>query len=103
MSTKDVFIVHVGCAQKAGYQFGFDLQPVKSSRRDTVNTVKIGTDTGSMSAALWCPEHEIKTKVHRIDEQIPDSGQVSVNMRDSLLYPWLIKIIDGIATVCPNV
>lgn len=55
---------------------GFDIQPVKSSRRDLISTVKLGAETGAMTAAVWCPGHEIKSTVHSIDEQIPETGLV---------------------------
>jgi len=47
---------------------GFDIQPVKGSKKDSPNVVKIGNETGIMTACLWCPEHEIKTRIHRINE-----------------------------------
>ncbi|KAK6526425.1 putative PHD type zinc finger protein with BAH domain-containing protein [Orbilia ellipsospora] len=65
---------HVGCAHKAGYRFGFDIQPVKSSRRDTVNIVSIGNETGNMQAMIWCPSHEPKTQYHEMTEMVPDTS-----------------------------
>ncbi|RVD81357.1 uncharacterized protein DFL_009223 [Arthrobotrys flagrans] len=64
---------HVGCAHKAGYRFGFDIQPVKSSRRDTVNIVSIGNETGNMQAMIWCPSHDLKTQYHDMTEVVPDT------------------------------
>jgi len=66
--------VHVGCAQQAGYIFGFDITPVKGSRRDTVNTVTLGSETGNATAAIWCKEHTIKTIVHPISEIVDDGS-----------------------------
>ena len=60
--------VHLGCAQKAGYTLGFDITPVKSSRRELVNTVTLGGESGFMVAAVWCKEHAVKTIVHPIEE-----------------------------------
>ena len=68
--------VHVGCAHKAGYILGFDVTPVKGSRRDTVNTVTLGNETGNATAAIWCKEHAIKTIVHPISE-IVDNGTLN--------------------------
>ena len=55
---------HVGCAHLAGCIFGFDVTPVKSSRRDHVSVVTLGQETGYMTAAVWCKEHQVKTIVH---------------------------------------
>ena len=68
---------HVGCAHQAQYVFGFDVQPVKSSRRDGVNIVTFGVEddkreTGTVTAVIWCKEHEtsIKTIVHPMQEEV---------------------------------
>lgn len=65
---------HVACAQEADYVFGFDITPVKVSRRDHVSTVTLGTETGSMTAATWCKEHTVKSIVHAMSEVNEDSG-----------------------------
>ncbi|EGE83325.1 PHD finger and BAH domain-containing protein, variant [Blastomyces dermatitidis ATCC 18188] len=59
---------HVGCARQAGYTFGFDITPVKSTRRDTVNTMKLGDEVGAATPAIWCPQHPISTIVHEMSE-----------------------------------
>lgn len=59
---------HVGCASRSGYIFGFDITPVKSSRRDTVNTMKLGDEVGAATPAIWCPHHAISTIVHEMSE-----------------------------------
>lgn len=59
---------------------GFDIQPVKGSRRDQVNIVRLGNDTGSMTAAIWCPEHDPKT-IHTLNEISEETGQVSARGR----------------------
>ncbi|OAX83379.1 hypothetical protein ACJ72_02254 [Emergomyces africanus] len=59
---------HVGCAHQSGYIFGFDITPVKSSRRDTVNTMKLGEEVGAATPAIWCPHHSISTIVHEMCE-----------------------------------
>ncbi len=68
--------VHVGCAHKAGYTFGFDITPVKGSRRDTVNTITLGSETGNATAAIWCKEHSVKTIVHPMSEVV-DNGKLN--------------------------
>jgi hypothetical protein len=74
---------HVACAYKQGYSFGFDITPVKSSRRDGVNIVTLGPETGTMTAAIWCAEHgnsAIKTIVHYLNEQVDDSGKIALQL-----------------------
>ncbi|KAH8591328.1 hypothetical protein B0O99DRAFT_519614 [Bisporella sp. PMI_857] len=65
--------VHVECAHQNGYTIGFDVTPVKGSRRDHTNVVSINGETGTMTAAIWCKEHApTKTIVHEI--QAPVEG-----------------------------
>jgi PHD-zinc-finger like domain len=74
---------HVACAYKQGYSFGFDVTPVKSSRRDGVNIVTLGPETGTMTAAIWCADHgssAIKTIVHYLNEQVEDSGKIALQL-----------------------
>ena len=66
--------VHVACAHSAGYHIGFDITPVKGSRRDVVNTVTLGNECGSMTAAIWCREHAVKTIIHPMHEVVDHSG-----------------------------
>ncbi|KAF2707523.1 hypothetical protein K504DRAFT_383392 [Pleomassaria siparia CBS 279.74] len=61
---------HVGCAHNAGYIFGFDVTPIKATRRDAVSTVTINGETGSMTAAIWCKEHTPKTRIHLMNEEV---------------------------------
>lgn len=72
---------HVACAHDAGYAFGFDMSPVKGSRKDLVHSVTLGAETGTMSAAIWCREHSIKTIVHDITEVVePESGMNALQL-----------------------
>ncbi|THZ89310.1 hypothetical protein D6C84_00271 [Aureobasidium pullulans] len=66
---------HVGCAIQAEYTLGFDVTPVKGSRKDQVITATLGEETGSLTAAIWCKEHAVKTPVHPISEATDDKGQ----------------------------
>ncbi|KAK9478771.1 hypothetical protein V1514DRAFT_330343 [Lipomyces japonicus] len=60
---------HIGCALQANYKFGFDIQPIKSSRRDSFLTVKLGLETGMMTPMIWCPNHNLnKFTIHDIGE-----------------------------------
>ena len=61
---------HVGCAHLQGYIFGFDVAPVKGSRRDSVNVVKFDQETGTATPGIWCPHHAPPTLVHSMVEQI---------------------------------
>ncbi|KAE9966108.1 hypothetical protein EG328_009177 [Venturia inaequalis] len=74
---------HVACAYQQGYSFGFDITPVKASRRDAVTTVTVGAETGVMTAAIWCKEHAsstIKTAVHYLNEVVDDSGKTALQL-----------------------
>ncbi|KAL1637156.1 putative PHD type zinc finger protein with BAH domain-containing protein [Neofusicoccum ribis] len=71
---------HVGCAHSAGYTFGFDVTPVKSSRRDAVLTFTLGQETGSLSAAIWCKEHTPKTIIHPLNEVVDESGKTALQL-----------------------
>lgn len=63
--------IHVECARQSGYLLGFEVIPVKSSRRDQFNIVTINGETGTMSAAIWCKEHiPTKTMVHRMHDVV---------------------------------
>lgn len=54
---------------------GFDISPVKGSRRDHVNIVNINGESGAMTAAVWCKEHcPTKTIVHRMHDIVDDTG-----------------------------
>lgn len=60
---------HIGCAFQAQYRFGFDLAPIKSSRRDSVSSVvRLGHETGAASAGIWCPHHQATGAFHDIGE-----------------------------------
>jgi hypothetical protein len=71
---------HVGCAHGNGYVFGFDMTPVKASRRDAVPTVTLNGDTGSMAAAIWCKEHAPKALLHPMNEQIEGTDLIALQL-----------------------
>lgn len=60
---------HIGCAHAHGYIFGFDIQLVKGSRRDSVNVIKLDQETGVATPGIWCPNHAPPTYVHSMIEQ----------------------------------
>lgn len=63
--------VHVGCAHQAGYLLGFEIIPIKVSRRDQFHIVTINGETGAMAAAIWCKEHiPVRTMVHRMHDMV---------------------------------
>lgn len=66
---------HVECARQQGHLLGFDITPVKSSRRDQFNMVTVKGESGTMSAVMWCKDHvPTKTMAHRMDETAGGSG-----------------------------
>ncbi|KAK7522769.1 uncharacterized protein IWZ02DRAFT_253549 [Phyllosticta citriasiana] len=71
---------HVGCAHSAGFIFGFDVTPVKSSRRDAVPTFTLGQETGSLAAAIWCKDHAPKTIVHPLNEVVDEDGTTALQL-----------------------
>ncbi|KAH9893367.1 hypothetical protein C8Q73DRAFT_696721 [Cubamyces lactineus] len=48
---------HVSCAWKHGHKFGFEVQPVKHSRRETATTVDWKGHTGQMVPSVICKGH----------------------------------------------
>ncbi|KAI5847114.1 PHD finger and BAH domain protein [Morchella snyderi] len=84
--------VHVGCAHKAGWHMGFDIQPVKSSRRDMKEVVKLGSETGAMTAAVWCPEHDVKSTIHPIGEFVEETGQADLGLTGTVRKANLMTI-----------
>lgn len=71
---------HVGCAHNAGYTFGFDMTPVKATRRDTVPTVTLNGETGTMIAAIWCKDHTPKTVVHPMHEEVEGTDMTALQL-----------------------
>lgn len=68
-----IHLVHVECAHQAGYILGFDMTPVKGSRREQFNIVTIAGEVGTMTAAIWCKEHvPSKTIVHQMHDIVDE-------------------------------
>ena len=65
---------HVGCAVQYGYLFGFDVTPVKGSRKDVVNTVTLGSEVGNVTAVIYCREHTVESIVHPMNESVENDG-----------------------------
>ncbi|KAA6416343.1 MAG: PHD finger and BAH domain (Snt2) [Lasallia pustulata] len=61
---------HVACAQQNGYILGFDVRPVKGSRRDVNNTIELGNEAGNARAVIYCNEHTPKDIVHPMNEPV---------------------------------
>ncbi|KAJ7931676.1 PHD-zinc-finger like domain-containing protein [Mycena leptocephala] len=49
---------HASCAWRHGHKFGFEIQPVKSSRRETTITTTFKGESGCMNAIISCKEHD---------------------------------------------
>jgi hypothetical protein len=71
---------HVGCAHSSGYTFGFDMTPVKVSRRDAVPTVAMNGETGTLIAAIWCKEHAPKTVIHPMNEEVEGTDLIALQL-----------------------
>ncbi|KAL2853141.1 hypothetical protein BJX68DRAFT_52133 [Aspergillus pseudodeflectus] len=63
---------HVGCAFQARYKTGFDITPVKSSRRDTTPSVRLGDEVGAATPAIWCPHHSVSGVIHETGQLTED-------------------------------
>lgn len=83
---------HVGCAHQAEYLFGFDVAPVKSSRRDAVNVMKFDNESGIVTAAIWCPTHQPTSYVHNMLEPT-ESGLTAMQ-----LFAHTYKQVDASTT-----
>ncbi|KAI5366591.1 Putative ELM2 domain, BAH domain, Zinc finger, PHD-type, Zinc finger, FYVE/PHD-type [Septoria linicola] len=71
---------HASCAFEASYTFGFDVQPVKGSRKDQVTTATLGPETGSLNPVVLCKEHTFKGVLHPIDEFYEDIGKTALQI-----------------------
>ncbi|KAF2771935.1 hypothetical protein EJ03DRAFT_325177 [Teratosphaeria nubilosa] len=71
---------HASCAWEAGYQFGFDVTPVKNSRKDQVITAKLGEETGLVVAGIWCKEHVVKSIIHPVNEVVDETGKTALQV-----------------------
>ncbi|KAK0389622.1 hypothetical protein NLU13_3197 [Sarocladium strictum] len=70
---------HVECARQHGHVLGFDITPVKSSRRDQTDTVSINGVDGVLAARLWCQNHlPTKTAVFEMNDQVGDLNVLQV-------------------------
>ncbi|THG98485.1 hypothetical protein EW026_g3722 [Hermanssonia centrifuga] len=50
---------HVSCAWKAGHKFGFEMQAVKSSRRETTIVIDFKDGSGCMVPLVTCKGHPV--------------------------------------------
>ncbi|KUL86168.1 hypothetical protein ZTR_08443 [Talaromyces verruculosus] len=71
---------HVGCALQTGYTFGFDVTPVKGSRRDSTITMKMGGENGSVSPSIWCPNHAVSSVVHDMSEPTDQNNLTALEL-----------------------
>lgn len=71
---------HVSCALDAGCTFGFDVTPVKNSRKDQVPTATLGSETGAVQAIMLCKEHVPKNPLHPINEVVDENGTTALQV-----------------------
>ncbi|KAI0176299.1 hypothetical protein GGR52DRAFT_354420 [Hypoxylon sp. FL1284] len=97
--------VHVECAHQHGYLLGFEITPVKGSRRDQHNIVTIAGETGIMSAAIWCKEHiPQKSVVHRMHDSLPQlDSQGKENQPSNALQLYVKNYKQADLTLTGNV
>ncbi|KAL4779296.1 hypothetical protein BJX76DRAFT_365347 [Aspergillus varians] len=63
---------HVGCAFQAKYKTGFDVTPIKNSKRDSAASLRLGDEVGAATAAIWCPHHTVSSTIHEIGQPAED-------------------------------
>ncbi|KAL4925184.1 DNA-binding E3 ubiquitin-protein ligase SNT2 [Aspergillus undulatus] len=63
---------HIGCAFQAKYKTGFDVTPIKNSRRDSTTSMRLGDDVGAVTPAIWCPHHSVSPAIHEIGRPAED-------------------------------
>ncbi|KJZ73615.1 hypothetical protein HIM_06948 [Hirsutella minnesotensis 3608] len=72
---------HVECARQHGHLLGFDVTPVKSSRREQSNIVTVSGESGTMSAVIWCKDHvPTKTIAHRMHDVVGETGMTALRL-----------------------
>ena len=59
---------HVGCAQQAHYKLGIEITSVKNARKDSVLTIRLGSDFGLATPAVYCPSHSAPSNLHGLGE-----------------------------------
>ncbi|KAF8347972.1 hypothetical protein F5887DRAFT_881413 [Amanita rubescens] len=71
---------HVSCAWKQGYRFGFEIQHVKSSRRDMTVTTTFKSETGCMNAIVSCKDHDHGRRVIYDICETNDGGETALQV-----------------------
>jgi len=61
----------------AGHRFGFEIQPVRPSKRDQTTIVSWNGDSGNMVPVISCREHPLKRVIHEMCEA-NDVGEVGL-------------------------
>lgn len=71
---------HVSCAWSSGRRFGFEIQQVKSSRRDATVLATFKGETGSMTPVVQCVEHDqLKRHIHEMCE-LGENGETALQV-----------------------
>lgn len=71
---------HATCAQRHGHILGFDIAPVKSSRRDAISIITMGSETGNATPVVYCKEHAPKTTIHPLNEVVDDASLIALQL-----------------------
>ena len=72
--------VHVGCAKKAGWRMGFEALPAEGCRRATPSVAGVVDETHGLKPSVWCPEHPVQPRVHRINAPTNVAGQTALGL-----------------------
>ncbi|KAI1809365.1 hypothetical protein GGS20DRAFT_309237 [Poronia punctata] len=88
-------MVHVECAHKNGDVLGFEVIPVKGSRKDQHNIVTLRGETGYMAAHVWCKEHvPPKSVLHHMHDIVDPQHDQSSSVNALQLYVRNFKQAD---------
>ncbi|ORY80322.1 hypothetical protein BCR37DRAFT_359262 [Protomyces lactucae-debilis] len=74
--------LHVECAKQHAYPMGFEIQPIKSSqsRREQLTLIRIGNESGLMTAVVYCPEHDLRRAgtIHPMQTPTSNEGEIAL-------------------------
>lgn len=99
---------HVSCAWKAGHRFGFEIQTVRQSKRDSTTIANWNGDSGNMVPVISCKEHSSRRAIHEMCET-NDVGEVglpssrSPSLGEKELKADFTLLIDSTPSVLPAI
>lgn len=69
--------MHASCAVQAGCRAGFEMMPIKSTRRDQNTSIRFAGNAGVMTPVIYSPKQNVKKiTFHGINEVASDTEEV---------------------------